>query len=82
MKVQFLTEWQGSQVGEVAEFAPFMTNDLINRKIVKPYIDESKKDAQIKDLQTEVAGLKRKLAKEVRSAPVDKQVKKRAVKTK
>jgi len=75
MQVRFLKEWQGSQPGEIGEFVPFLTEDLLSRKIVEPYIDESKKDAEIAELKREMAKLKRQLAKSIDSAPVDKQLK-------
>jgi len=74
-KVKFLIEWRGSQVGDIEEWLPFITNDLLNRKIVEPYLDESKKDEQIKKQADEIVKLKKNLAKKVEAATVDKQVK-------
>lgn len=72
MQVQFLKEWQGSKVGEIVEFLPFISDDLIARKIAEPYVDESKKDAQIKKLQAEIDELK---SKQIDAAPLDKRLK-------
>jgi hypothetical protein len=74
MKVKFLLPWQGSSVGDIIELVPFLTDDLINRGIVEPYVDESKQDAKVTKLENEVAELKRKLAKQIDTAP-NKQVK-------
>lgn len=71
MKVRFLLEWQGSKVGDIGEFVPFITDDLLERKIVEPYVDESKNDAKIKKQAQEIAKLKRKL-KQVDAAPENK----------
>lgn len=80
MQVKFLKEWQGSSVGDISEFVSFITDDLIARGIVEPYVDESKKDAEIEKQALEIAKLKKQV-KELKAAPVDKQVK-NAVKTK
>lgn len=74
MKVKFLAEWQGSKVGDIGEFVPFITDDLLKRKIVEPYLDESKKDATIKKQAQEIDKL-RKQVKDIKAAPVDKMVK-------
>ena len=76
MQVRFLIEHQGHQVGEIGEFVPFYTDDLLNRKIVEPYLEESKKDEEIKKQAAEIADLRKQLkAKKVNAAPIDKQVK-------
>lgn len=89
MKVRFLQEWQGSSIGEVSEFVPFITDDLLKRGIVEPYTGDSKKDAEIEELKAEIAeskkenaSLKGKLTKAFAAPPVDKQVKKGRTKNK
>ena len=75
MQVEFLVDYDGYKVGDVAEFVPFRTDDLLNRKIVKPYNDNSEKDAEIAELKKLNAILKGKITKQTKAAPVDKQVK-------
>jgi len=72
MKVEFLIDYDGYKVGDVAEFVPFRTDDLINRKIVKP---DSDRDAEIAELKKQNAVLKGKITKQAKAAPVDKQLK-------
>ena len=78
MKVSFLIDFDGYNVGDVAEFVPFRTDDLLNRKIVKPYNDASEKDAEIADLKKQITTLKGQLTKQMKAAPVDKQFKRSA----
>ena len=76
MKVRFLVPWQGSEVGDVGEFVPFITDDLLSRKIVEPYPDEAQ-DRKLKDQAAEIAALKKernKLKKELKAAPKNKMV--------
>ena len=75
MKVEFLIDYDGYKVGDVAEFVPFRTDDLLNRKLVKPHSDSSEKDAEIAKLKKENAILKGKITKQTKAAPVDKQLK-------
>jgi len=79
MQVRFLKPWQGSSIGDVCEFVPFITEDLLSRKIVEPYVKDDKRDAKIEKLAKENASLKRKL-KQIDTAPVDKQLKGAVVK--
>ncbi len=75
MKVRFLVPWQGSKVGDIGEFVPFITDDLLRRKIVEPYVDESKKDDKIKKQADEIAKLRKQLkAKQIKAAPKNKMV--------
>lgn len=74
MKVEFLIDFDGFKVGDVAEFVPWHTDDLLNRKIVKPYNDTSEKDAEIADLKKENAILKGKVTKAINAAPRNKQI--------
>ncbi len=75
MEVEFLVPWQGSKVGDIGEFVPFITDDLLKRKIVKP-ASTSEQDT-IKKQAAEITKLKKQLkaAKQIAAAPIDKQVK-------
>lgn len=75
MKVEFLIDFDGYKTGDVAEFVSWRTDDLINRKIVKPHNDTSEKDAEIAELKKQNAILKGKITKQTNAAPVDKQLK-------
>lgn len=75
MRVKFVLPWQGSQPGDIGEYASFITDDLIARKIAEPYIENDKRDAEIAELKKQNAILKGRLTKQTRAAPVDKQVK-------
>ncbi len=81
MKVRFLQDERGYKKDSVHEFVPWRTDDLLKRKLVEPYIEDDKKDAEIADLKKENATLKDKLTKAMNAALVDKQVK-HAAKTK
>lgn len=75
MEVRFLQDYRGYKEGEVHEFVPFITDDYLNRKLVEPYVEDDKKDAEIVELKKQNAILKGKLTKQINAAAVDKQVK-------
>lgn len=75
MKVKFLMDYRGYKKDEVHEFVSFLTDDYIARKLVEPYVEDDKKDAEIADLKKQNAALKGKLTKQINAAPIDKQVK-------
>lgn len=76
MQIKFLHDWQGSRVGDIGEFVPFITEDLIERKIAEPYVDESNKDSKIRKQAAEITKLRRQLkaTKQIDAAPRNKQL--------
>ncbi|KKM19741.1 hypothetical protein LCGC14_1652530 [marine sediment metagenome] len=74
MKVNFVRDYRGYKKGEVHEFVSFITEDYLSRKLVEPYVENDKKDAEIADLKKQNATLKGKLTKQINAAPVNKQV--------
>lgn len=74
MEIKFLMDYRGYKKDEVHEFVPFLTDDYLARKLVEPYVEDDKKDAEIADLKKQNAILKGKLTKQVNAAPKNKQV--------
>lgn len=75
MEVKFKVDYKGYKAGEVHEFVQFITDDYIARNLVEPYVKDDKRDALIAELKKENAILKGKLTKQIKAAPIDKQVK-------
>ena len=71
MKVKFLLDWNGSEVGDELEIEDSDIFQLIPRKIVEPVT--TKEQAEIKKQADEIANLKKQLAaKQIDAAPKNK----------